>query len=97
MSTVATSIPREGMMAFVRNRWAMITAVRPFDAEEAGRFHFVDVEYSDSLGAASEAKGIGGRIVVTRTHRSVAQRGARHADRPLGTYADSWPHPKATT
>ncbi len=54
MSTAATSIPREGMMAFVRNRWAMITGVRPFDADDAGRLHLVDVEYSDGLGAESE-------------------------------------------
>lgn len=42
--------PREGMMAVVRNRRAMIAAVAPFDADEQGRFHLVDVEYTDGLG-----------------------------------------------
>lgn len=46
--------PREGMMAIVRNRRAMITAVAPFDAEEQGRFHLVDVEYTDGLGVESD-------------------------------------------
>jgi superfamily II DNA or RNA helicase len=54
MSTAASMIPREGMMAFVRNRWAMITGVRPFDADEAGRFHLVEVEYSDGLGSETD-------------------------------------------
>lgn len=46
--------PREGMMAVVRNRRAMITRVEPFDADEAGRFHLVEVEYSESHGLESE-------------------------------------------
>lgn len=54
MSTAAPSIPREGMMAVVRNRRAMITGVQPFDADEAGRFHLVDVEYTDGVGAESD-------------------------------------------
>ncbi|MCA9787459.1 MAG: DISARM system SNF2-like helicase DrmD [Candidatus Cloacimonetes bacterium] len=45
---------REGMMAIVRNRRAMITRVDHFDAEESGRLHLVEVEYSDGLGADSE-------------------------------------------
>ena len=48
------SIPREGMMAVVRNRRAMITGVQPYDAEEAGRLHLVEVEYTDGTGAESE-------------------------------------------
>lgn len=46
--------PREGMMAVVRNRRAMITGVAPFDADEQGRFHLVDVEYTDGLGAEAD-------------------------------------------
>lgn len=48
------SIPREGMMAVVRNRRGMIAAVHPFDADEAGRCHLVDVEYTDGTGAETE-------------------------------------------
>ena len=46
--------PREGMMAVVRNRRAMIAAVHPFEADELGRYHLVDVEYADGTGAESE-------------------------------------------
>ena len=41
-------------MAVVRNRRAMITAVAPFDADEQGRFHLVDVEYTDGLGVEAD-------------------------------------------
>lgn len=46
--------PREGMMAVVRNRRAMITGVQAFDAEDAGRFHMVEVEYTDGTGVESD-------------------------------------------
>ena len=46
--------PREGMMAIVRNRRAMITGVQPYDAEEHGRFHLVEVDYADGQGAESD-------------------------------------------
>ncbi|MBK7758725.1 MAG: DEAD/DEAH box helicase [Deltaproteobacteria bacterium] len=46
--------PREGMMAVVRNRRGMIIGVTPFDADERGRRHLVDVEYTDGLGAESD-------------------------------------------
>ena len=46
--------PREGMMAVVRNRRAMILGVQPFDADEAGRYHLVEVEYTDGRGAESD-------------------------------------------
>jgi superfamily II DNA or RNA helicase len=46
--------PREGMMAVVRNRRAMITGVQPFDADEHGRYHLVEVEYSDGAGVETE-------------------------------------------
>lgn len=48
------SSPREGMMAVVRNRRAMIMGVQPYDADEAGRFHLVEVEYSDGTGVESD-------------------------------------------
>ncbi len=41
-------------MAVVRNRRAVITAVAPFDADEQGRFHLVDVEYTDGLGVEAD-------------------------------------------
>jgi len=46
--------PREGMMAVVRNRRALITGVQPFDAGEAGRLHLVEVEYTDGVGAETD-------------------------------------------
>ena len=46
--------PREGMMAVVRNRRAMITGVQTFDADERGRFHLVEVEYTDGLGVEGD-------------------------------------------
>jgi len=46
--------PREGMMATVRNRRAMITGVQPYDADESGRFHIVDVEYTDGPGVETD-------------------------------------------
>lgn len=56
MSTAPATalVPREGMMAVVRNRRALVTAVQPFDADEDGRLHVVEVEYSDGIGAESE-------------------------------------------
>jgi len=42
------------MMAVVRNRRAMITGVQPFDADEHGRFHLVEVEYSDGTGVETD-------------------------------------------
>ena len=47
--------PREGMMAVVRNWRAMITGVQAFDAEDAGRFHMVEVEYTDGTGVESDS------------------------------------------
>lgn len=52
--SVGSVVPREGMMAVVRNRRALITAVQPFDADAAGRLHVVEVEYSDGVGAESD-------------------------------------------
>ena len=41
-------------MAIVRNRRALITGVMPFDADERGRLHLVDLEYTDGVGADSD-------------------------------------------
>jgi hypothetical protein len=49
------SSPREGMLAVVRNRRALITRVEPFDAEEHGRSHLIDVEYSETLGLETDS------------------------------------------
>ncbi len=51
---MTTANPREGMMAVVRNRRAMIMGVQPFDADETGRFHLVEVEYSDGIGVETD-------------------------------------------
>jgi len=42
----ATSLPRVGMFATVRNRRAVVAAVEPFDGE-TGRLHLVHLEYKD--------------------------------------------------
>ena len=48
------SVPREGMMAIVRNHRAMITGVQPFDADEAGRYHLVEVEFTEDIGVDTD-------------------------------------------
>jgi hypothetical protein len=50
----ATVPPREGMMAVVRNRRALITGVQPFGAEDKARLHLVEIEYTDGVGAETE-------------------------------------------
>jgi superfamily II DNA or RNA helicase len=42
------------MMAVIRNRRALITGVQAFDADERGRFHLVEVEYTDGVGAETD-------------------------------------------
>lgn len=51
---MTSTLPREGMMAVVRNRRAIISGVKPFDAAEEGRFHLIAVEYTDGTGAESD-------------------------------------------
>lgn len=41
-------------MAVVRNRRALITGVQPWDADEHGRTHLVEVEYTDGVGAETD-------------------------------------------
>lgn len=52
--TPTKPLPREGMMAVVRNRRALITSVTPYDGDQLGRTHLVDVDYTDGLGAESD-------------------------------------------
>ena len=40
--------PRVGMLATLRNRRGIISAVEPFDGSSEGRFHLVTVEYLDA-------------------------------------------------
>lgn len=48
-------IPREGMMAVVRNRRALITGVLPCaPTDQSPRLHLVEVEYTDGLGAEAD-------------------------------------------
>ena len=42
----APTPPRTGMVATVRNRRGVISAVRPFDGPD-GRLHLVDLAYND--------------------------------------------------
>ena len=42
------SPPRVGMLATVRNRRGIISAVEPFDGSTEGRLHLVTVEYTDA-------------------------------------------------
>ena len=49
----AALVPRAGLLATVRNRRGVISAVRPYDGE-TGRLHLVHVEYKDDRAPASE-------------------------------------------
>ena len=48
------SIPREGMLATVRNRRGMVAAVEPYDSAHDGRIHLVTVEYTDHDGVPED-------------------------------------------
>lgn len=48
------SIPRVGMLATIRNRRGVLTAVDPFDAGAAGRFHRVRIEFADGDGESDQ-------------------------------------------
>jgi len=50
----ATNLPREGQMATVRNRRALISQVKPFDTRD-GRLHLVELEYTDTEGALTDS------------------------------------------
>lgn len=64
---MTATLPREGMMATVRNRRAVVSRVRPFDTHD-GRLHLVDVEYTDLDGGAPHdslvwEREVGARLV----------------------------------
>ena len=46
--------PRIGMLATVRNRRGVVTAVEPHDGGPDGRLHLVTLEYVDGDGAADD-------------------------------------------
>lgn len=50
----AQSVPRVGMLATVRNRRGLVTAVEPSTAGPEGVFHLVSVEYIDADGAPED-------------------------------------------
>ena len=50
-----TSVPRVGMLATVRNRRAIVTAVDPYDGGVEGRIHLVDIEYIDADGGPEDS------------------------------------------
>jgi len=58
--------PREGMMATVRNRRAVIARVKPFDTREC-RLHLVDLEYTDTEGPPTDSV-IWEREIGARAH-----------------------------
>ena len=53
MTTSNYSIPRPGMLATVRNRRGIVSAVDPFDGE-TGRLHLVYLEYQDGASPSGE-------------------------------------------
>src|SRR3989442_6928607 len=46
--------PRVGMLATVRNRHGIVSAVEPFDGSTEGQLHLVTVEYTDADGGADD-------------------------------------------
>lgn len=48
------SVPRIGMLATVRNRRGIVTAVEPYDGGTEGRIHLVTVEYTDTEGTPED-------------------------------------------
>ena len=55
---VPPSIPRVGMLARVRNRRGIVASIAPYDDNETGRLHLVQVEYKDHDSPHSEERGI---------------------------------------
>src|SRR5208283_4541298 len=64
--TDAPNLPREGQLATVRNRRAIISRVKPFDTRD-GRLHLVDLEYTDTEGTPTDSV-IWEREVGARAH-----------------------------
>ena len=51
--TTTGDIPRNGMLATVRNRVGVIASVEPFDGDN-GRIHLVHLEYQDDHAPGEE-------------------------------------------
>lgn len=62
---MSQTLPREGMMATVRNRRAVVARVKPYDTQE-GRLHLVDLQYTDLDGGKAEDSVIWEREVGAR-------------------------------
>ena len=52
---IEASTPRVGMLATVRNRRALITAVDPSLSTSSGRLHLVNLDYTDRDGISQES------------------------------------------
>ncbi|MFV8754268.1 DISARM system SNF2-like helicase DrmD [Nannocystaceae bacterium ST9] len=79
--TDSISIPREGMMATVRNRRALVTRVKPFSTK-TGNLHLVDVEYTDVDGGKAEERLLWEREVGARLTEPSALPGV-HSESPM--------------
>jgi superfamily II DNA or RNA helicase len=53
-ASTAVDLPRVGMLATVRNRRALITAVDPYSAGPEGELHLVTVEYTEPDGVSGD-------------------------------------------
>ncbi len=53
-TTGRVQLPRVGMLATVRNRHGLVSAVEPFDGATEGRVHLVTVEYADADGGTDD-------------------------------------------
>lgn len=75
---VATTIPREGMLAIVRNRRAIVTGVEPYPPEPGpeGRIHLVHLDYTDADGVPTDTlvweREPGARLLEATTLPNVA-------------------------
>ena len=54
MDDQTPSVPRVGMLACVRNRQGVVTAVEPFSGQDRGVLHLVTIEYVDGEGTAAD-------------------------------------------
>lgn len=73
-------VPRTGMLATVRNRRGMMTAVEPCNAGPEGRLHLTTIEYLNADGQAQDDHLIwerepGARLLEPNSPPSVLDRG----------------------
>jgi len=74
--------PREGMMAVVRNRRALISRVKPFGSKTTSTLHVVDLEYTDLDGDKPSdsviwEREVGARLIAPRALPQI------HDDAPM--------------